>query len=219
MKKHAEPTRKRTALRRVLLAVIVLLLANHFLTAGLLLPIQAVQLVGQRQGIGWSRTVKRMWVPELGVTHLVYLTQTEEAVMLSDVGLYPFGWTPYFGLAVDCTQAGAVHAGYRSMHKDEEGVRYYFGRIDDPAITRVDISIREKIDPQGEEVQREVYCLSAEQEQFYTQQDRTFFLIPEVPERPWEGLGTFCPVLVAYDEAGNVIVEQELTEYSSSSYG
>ena len=87
MKKRNKRTpilnRKRTALRRLAAAVIVMLLVNHIMHIGLLLPRQAYHKLEERAGVGWTQVVKRAWVPDIGKTHIAYLSGDETATVPS----------------------------------------------------------------------------------------------------------------------------------------
>lgn len=218
MKRTKLPTRRRRAIQRVALAAVLLLLIQHCLSVGNLLPIQAIYQVGQHQGIGWSWPVQRMAVPEIDRTRLLYLTENENAVMLADTALSFLGWSAYYGLALDCTTGEPMYAGYRSLMKGQTAVTCYFGRIDQDDIASVAISIQEETYRQGQVIRREVLRLTAGQEDLLTRDGRRFFLLQEVePERDVERI--LRPVVLAYDADGAMLLEQEIDQYASSSYG
>ena len=147
MRRKKLPTRRRRALRRLVLAAAVLLLSNHLLGVGLLLPIQAIRQVEERQGAPHGAVLDRLWTPEIHRTHLVYLTASEKAVTIADTYLSVYGWIGGFGWSLDCTTGEPLYAGEMTMYRDErEGtVCCYYGRVDDPTIETVTISVRAEL--------------------------------------------------------------------------
>ena len=217
MKQTKMPTRRRRAIRRVALAAVLLLLIQHCLNVGNLLPMQAIYQVGQREGIGWSWPVQRMAVPEIYRTHLVYLTENENAVMLADTYLSILGWMANYGLTLDCTTREPLYAGYRTLVRGETVVTCYFGRIDRDDIASIAICIQEEIYRQNQVIRREVRRLTVEQEDLLTRDGHRFFLLREVAE--WDAERVLRPVIFAYGADGTVLLEQEIDRYASSSYG
>ena len=133
--------RKRSALRRAAAAVIVMLLVNHIMHLGLLLPRQAYHKVEERAGVGWTRVVKRDWAPEIHKTHIAYLSGDDAATLFGSVHWSLYGWMPDFYVSLDCTVDAPLHAGRSFMSRDENKVWYFFGRVDDPEIERIAISL------------------------------------------------------------------------------
>ena len=112
------PTRRRMALRRLLRVLIVVVLANHFFSVGLL-PIQAIHKAVERGGAVGTRVIAREWLPELYATHLFYLTGSENATVLADTHLTVLGWESGFACTLDCTSGAPLYAGERYMARDE----------------------------------------------------------------------------------------------------
>lgn len=86
----------------------------------------------------------RLWTPEVHRTHLVYLTAAENAVTIADTRLSLYGWMGGFGWSLDCTTGEPLYAGEMTMNRDEreETVCCYYGRVMDPAIETVTVSLR-----------------------------------------------------------------------------
>lgn len=212
-------TRRRRALRRLVLAAVLLLLTNHLLGVGLLLPIQAVRQEGEHWGTGRTWTVERKRVPVLRQTHLFYLTENDRAVLLGDTYLSFLGWETMFGCAVDCTDPAPIHAGYHCIAGTEAEVGCYFGRIDDPAIETITISIQEETYDQGQAVRTELRRLTVEREEFLTRGERTFFWTFEAPAPERDPEQILCPVVIACDREGAVIAEFDIEQSTFSSFG
>lgn len=210
-------SRKRQALRRVLLALVSLLLVNHIFGIALF-PIQAVRREAEHEGIGRVWVVERKWEPSLYMTHLFYLMENERAVMLGDTYLSPLGWETMFGATVDCTGEEPIYAGYHQISHADKALGCYFGQIDDPAIETVVISIQQEESDQGEAVRRELRRLTVEREDFVSGRDRTFFWIiePLVPKQTAEAVR--YSVVTAYDADGRIAAEFDIEACTYSGY-
>lgn len=222
MRRKKLPTRRRRALRRLVLAAAVLLLSNHLLGVGLLLPIQAIRQVEERQGAPHGAVLDRLWTPEIHRTHLVYLTASEKAVTIADTYLSVYGWIGGFGWSLDCTTGEPLYAGEMTMYRDErEGtVCCYYGRVDDPTIETVTISVRGEL---YDETTKTAYWedaarLTAEPEDFLERKGyRCFLLSHIITDWPYDsGRHAWA---TGYDAAGNVVAEFEIQEGTHSYFG
>ena len=220
MKRIVLPTRKRVALKRLLKAAAVLLVVNHVFLLGLLLPRQAVHQTEERQGIGRTRVVTRDWAPEVHKTHLIYLTENERATMLSGAYLTVYGWMDAFGWALDCTTGAPFYAGEYSVRRDgaERSSWYYYGRVDDPAIERIVISMQVEDWENGEPVRREVRRLTANRADWLEKEGRRYFLF-SLPEMEWNEDGPVKSVAIAFDGAGREMSRLEIDQGSHSWFG
>ena len=220
MKRTALPTRKRAALRRLVKAAAVLLVVNHVFLLGLLLPRQAVHQTEERQGVGWTRVVARAWAPEVHKTHLIYLTENERATILSGTYLTVYGWMDAFGWALDCTTGAPFYAGEYSMRRSgaERSSWYYYGRVDDPAIETVAISMQVEDWENGEPVRREVRRLTADRTDWLEKEGRRYFLF-SLPEMEWSEDGPVKSVAIALDGAGREVSRLEIDQGTHSSFG
>lgn len=222
MSRKTLPTRRRRALRRLVLAAAVLLLSNHLLGVGLLLPIQAIREVEERQGAPHGAVLDRLWTPEIHRTHLVYLTASEKAVTIADTYLSVYGWIGGFGWSLDCTTGEPLYAGEMTMYRDErEGtVCCYYGRVDDPTIETVTISVRGEL---YDETTKTAYWedaarLTAEPEDFLEGKGyRCFLLSHIITDWPYDsGRHAWA---TGYDGDGNVVAEFEIQEGTHSYFG
>lgn len=124
------------------------------------------------------------------------------------------------GCALDCSEAAAVHAAKQQISRDGKGtVECYFGRIDDPAIETVAVSIQEVTYDQGQETRRELRRLTAERSEFLTRDGRTFFWLMEVQDGEIDPEQIIQPVLTAWGEDGTVVAEFTIRQESFASYG
>lgn len=223
MSRKTLPTRRRRALRRLVLAAAVLLLSNHLLGVGLLLPIQGIRQVEERQGAPHGAVLDRLWTPEIHRTHLVYLTASEEAVTVADTYLSVYGWMGGFGWALDCTAGEPLYAGEMTMYRDEreETVCCYYGRVDDPAIETVTISVRGELYDETTQTARweEASCLTAVPEDFLEWKGHRHFLLHEVMDGDWPYDSGRHAWATGYDADGNVLTEFEIQEGTHSYFG
>ena len=218
-KKTILPTRRRAALRRLLRGLIVLVLANHFFSVGLLLPIQAIHKAVERGGAVGTRVIAREWTPELYATHLLYLTGSETATVLADTHLGILGWESGFECTLDCTSGAPLYAGERSMSRDgrEDSLLYYFGRVDDPDIAAVAVSIQAETYIDGRPVRREVRRL--EVPELLERKGYRYFLVSAL-EPEWEREDAVLKtVAVALDGNGREVGAWDIHNASYSHYG
>ena len=138
------PTRKKAALRRIIRLAVILVLAWQFFHVGLVLPVQGIYGAVERGGATGTRVIAREWNPDFRVTQLFYLMGSEEATVLADTSLGLFGWESGFECTLDCTEGAPLYAGERSLSKQDQNqaLHYYFGRVDDPEIASVAVSIQ-----------------------------------------------------------------------------
>ena len=220
MKRKKLPTRRRRALRRVGWALLLLLAVNHFFQVGYLLPGQAVRDEEEREGTGRTWTVESRWIPVLHPTQRFYLRENENAVLLGNTYFSPFGWQTTMGCALDCSEPAPVYAACHSMSRDgKPTLLCYFGRIDDPAIETVVVSIQEVTYDQGQETRRELRRLTAERSEFFTRDGRTFFWLMEVQDGEVDPEQIIQSVLTAWGEDGTVVTEFTIRQESFASYG
>lgn len=124
--------RRIRALRRLAIALALLLFCNCVLHVGLLLPIQALRVCEQSEGVyERTRVVWRRWEPNM--MHLVdalYLTESENTLSLFCTHPGLSGWLDGFVWPVDTSDGGDVQAGAVSMARgDREPVIVFYGRV------------------------------------------------------------------------------------------
>lgn len=228
MKKQESPKRERVYSRKRWVArcfvwfLVALLAVNHFLQLGFLLPVQAIRQVEERQGAPHGAVLDRLWTPEIHRTHLVYLTASEKAVTIADTYLSVYGWISAFGWSLDCTTGEPLYAGEMTMYRDErEGtVCCYYGRVDDPTIETVTISVRAELYDETTKTAywEEAARLTAEPEDFLERKGyRCFLLSHIITDWPYDsGRHAWA---TGYDAAGNVVAEFEIQEGTHSYFG
>lgn len=213
------PARKRRALRHLAIAALTVFLVNTFLHMGLLLPIQAIREVEEREGVH-GRVVTRFRETAIHRTGLVYLTENEDMVFLGNTYFSILGWSPGFGWAVDCTEDAPLHAGQSAASRDGRSVWHFYGRVDDPAIETVEVSLRAitGFAPKGMPVYEERVRLTAPRGDLLEKEGRRYFLLRCRLEDWPEDSGVYA-FARGLDGRGQVLAETEISEGISSSYG
>lgn len=201
-------TRKHKALRRTLicLAVLVVFSVLHLYT---FTPMQGVRYVEAQNRTGRTHVVTRMLPPrELHLWGtLFYLTANENAVLMSDVQFHPLvGWMNSLGAALDCSDDAPIHAGRWSVGHEEAYVQYAFGRVDDPDIQSVAVSVEEVRYRTGEEVREELFRTEIEDARWFQKGDNRYFVIPvEDPRETNDDLERVTYSVVGLDAEGREI--------------
>ena len=209
--------RKREALRRAAMALAALLVMNHVMHIGMPLPRLAYHKLEERAGVGWTQVVKRVWVPDMGKTHIAYFSGDETATVFGSVSFSLYGWMPYFGIALDCSKDEPLYAGYNRMSGKDGLAWFFFGRVDDPEIKEVHISVCDT----AYDAESHAYA----GEEFFRQRAelierggrRYFFLQASVVMDTTETRP--MPMVLGYDGAGNALLQYDIDEGSHSYFG
>lgn len=225
MKRNKEktplPSRRRRALKYLFVAALAVLLVNYTLHIGLLLPVQALRQVEERAGVR-GRIVTWRWEPRVHKTGLFFLTENEDMVLLGNTYLTALGWMPGFGWAVDCTGGGPLHAGeIASRREGGETVWQFYGRVDDPKIETVEISLRIITgydEARRENVYEEHTRLTVNREEFLEKEGRSYFLADCQLEDWPEDSGVYA-FAIGLDGGGKTVAEFEIGEGTHSYYG
>lgn len=213
-------TRRQSALRAAAIALAVMLFLNHVMHLGLIFPVQTVWQLEERAGIEHTRVVKRSHTPEIQKTNIAFLSENDEATLFSSCHLTIYGWMANFHVALDCTGEEPLYAGVSYMSRDENRAWYFFGRVDDPAIQRVEISLCETepnkmgyVHLVGDEVHRMAGIPLEEQS------GRRYFLAKYNGEWDYEVHSQVHPIVIGYDGDGQELIRMEIEQWISSSFG
>lgn len=213
------PSRRKRALRRVLIAAATLFLVNRIFLIGLLFPIQAIRHCEEREGVGRTAVVCRDWAREIYKTGLVYLTENENVTMLSGARLTLYGWMDNFGVPVDCTEETPIHGGWWAMSRQgRDSLFYVFGRVDDPRIDLLTVQVWYEDWAGFKAVRRNAFSWGLEREDLMEKDGRYYFLLKTHPVDFGEYTSNLRTTVTGVDLAGNVIAEVELDGGGSSSY-
>ena len=205
-------TRKRRALRRVLI-LLILVIASWALGSYGYLPSDNLREMEEMQGVGRTEVLRRIWSPATdGWNRMVYLSANENAVMLSGCFWNPFeGWTGSTYSVIDCSkEEKPVHSLVHFEARDgKNGKRVTnaplrtYGRVDDPAVEVIEVRVG--IKETGKE-SREVAVQRSERKDWIELNGRAYFLM-QTDRLEWEGPIFFEPMLRALDADGNVVAE------------
>ena len=217
------PTRRRLALRGLVLAAVLLLAANQVFGIGLLLPVQAVRQAEETTGAG--RTDVMTWTrePDVGKTMRVYLSANDSAVLLTPVYLSVCGWMDGGGLALDCSEQAAFYAGWRKLTwQDTDSVYYVFGRVEQPDITRLHVGLVDAVQG-GETGEEQIERLGLDTEKTsWPEQEGAWYFLLRIPDSAlpffWVGRDDpFSVVVTAYDQSGQQVAHMERIADTASS--
>lgn len=212
-------TRRQSALRAAAITLAVMVFMVHVMHLGLIFPVQTVWQLEERAGVEHTRVVKRSPTPEIHKTHIAFLSENDEATLFSSCHLMIYGWMSNFHVALDCTTEEPLYAGMSYMSRDGKQVWYFFGRVDDPAIQRVEISLCETTYDNmsyahvGEEVHRMAGIPLEEQS------GRRYFLAKYNGEWDYEVHSQVHPIVIGYDGDGQELIRMEIEHGNSSSFG
>ena len=210
MKKTKTLSRKRRALRRVLIAAAALFLVNRIFVVGLLFPIQAVRHNEELMGTGRTEVVRRDWDPSFHWDFVAYLTKSENIVMLSGARLTLYGWMSGFGRVVDCTEESPIHGGTWFLNWGARSVIYVFGRVDDPDITELNVQWTIAGDADSD------MWIASKTGEWIEEDGRRYFLCSYTNANAADYR---LPQVVGRDKEGNEIARVKLEQGASSSYG
>ena len=213
------PSRKRVALRRIAIAAVVIFCVNFFMHIGLLLPIQSIWQLEEREGARHTSVVTRDWAPEVHRAHLVYLTENDDTSLFGSTYLSIYGWMAGFSVALDCTGEAPLYAGRSYMSRDDGKVWYFFGRVDAPAIETVTVSLQsEDWDAEAQTFnRREVRSLTTAE--LLEKDGRRYFLLRDGGEWDSDTCSSPRPVVIGYDSAGSEVARVDIEQGNASYFG
>lgn len=143
MRRKKSLTRRKRALRRLALSMLVLLVVNHTVHIGYVLPIQGVRYYAQRHGLQHSGVITRLRpAGEDEEAGLLYFSTAKNAVYVTDVRHWSFGWSGSHGAAADCSETGDIHLNWL----DWDGSMIFFGRVDSTAVSRVEVLLQRELE-------------------------------------------------------------------------
>ena len=225
MKKKFNPTRKRKALRRSIIAALLILTAI-FVSPFNFLPSQSLRLQEDDRLTGRTHITRYMLKLPMrpGAIVLATLSENENAVVwcMHKYNLF-MGWYPSSGTEADCSgdaPAFAADCWISRSETDEHGA-VFIGRVTDDRIASVEIVAR-VLAPAYLQPQEDV--IFARQDGFdRTDGPETFCIYAEDAEHsymlPDETLCGIEPMIRCYDAAGGMIYSAEMNQSWSTSLG
>lgn len=215
-------SRRRLAVRRILIASAVYVLITYFVGFGILFPSQSLYMNEELMGTGRTHVIARYTAPEIYKTLQIYFSENEHVTMLSGTHLTYLGWMDAFGVPVDCSKEAPMYAGQWWLYRQDKGyVLYIFGRVDDPEIAYVEVEMQYEAPPppggQGS-YRLTAHTVSSQRSEWIEKNGRSYFLIRELPEE-WPYEFSIYPAVVGYNADGTEVIRLEDIEGASSYYG
>ena len=218
------PSRRRRALRNCLIALLAIALYSS-VSFYALTPLNAVEYAKDRSGLyDPTEVVSVQWVPEMHRVHRLYLVENEHTVALSSAILRVLGWEGSFVWAVDCSKESPIHCGCVTMshggNNDGERVLFYYGRVNDPNIARIElleVHLKDSGIPPGETTEFEniVSTIELPCEEWITKNGRAYFLEKSFPSDDV----TIRRYVRGYDGEGNIVHQEYISNYAGVSWG
>lgn len=207
MKQKKVLTRKQRALRRVVVAVALMLALSYMYHSFYLLPVQALHDSYERYGVQEPKVVLRQDAAVLGDDGTYYLSSGKEAVHLTRLRYEPIlGWVSQGTRVLDCGDGGGVHARWER----EGGPLLLWGRVDSREVCRIVCSVEEA--PEFLVSRETPFTAVYTVEEFIPEGDARYFY----SMFDWEGncwTTEYYITMTAYDAAGNVVAEEDLTRF------
>lgn len=212
-------TRRRSALRAAAITLTVMVFMVHVMHLGLIFPVQTVWQLEERAGIEHTRVVDRSRTPEIQKTNIAFLSENDEATMFSSCHLTIYGWMANFHVALDCTTDEPLYAGVSYMSRDENRAWYFFGRVDDPEIERVEISLQSRKWNNETQAYFNEEIRRIEDVELQNQSGHRYFLVKD--DGAWDSEKDFNPkpVAIGYDSAGNEVAWVDIEDGNFTSFG
>ena len=210
-------SRRRLAVKRILTAAAAYLLVTHFTVVGVLFPRHAIYVNEEIMGTGHGRVVTRDWAPDFMWNMLVYLTENENAALLSATYLSPLGWMDGFGVPLDCSKEQPVYGASWTCSRDDKKMTYFVGRVDNPDIAAVEVQMLFDDYDSGADWQFKRFSAYIPREDWIVKDGKSYFLTrSRLLEWPQNAIP--YPVLIGYDEDGTEIVRMDLKDGTYSTY-
>ena len=216
MKRRKCLTRKARAVRRLAGLGVMLFFSWQVLHMGYVLPIQALRQQEQAIGAGTTEVVSRFWEPETlygGPFSLVYITANQHIVLFKRVSFSVHaGWEgSQAPVILDCSGEQPFFSGCGVVQleadegEDPQCRYYFFGRVDDSSIQRIEAVITYA---HATDLPAAQMMLQTDREEWTMLGDIAFFSLRSEPG-VWLGDREMTLTTAAYDAAGKLVACQE----------
>lgn len=216
-------TRKRLALRRLTMLLILLVVVSWLFPIINLTPRQAIRRGEERSGVHNTSVVTREMLWDAPRSILVYLTANDHGVVFGLTRLSVLGWEVFPGMEMSCDGGQAVYAQQHLISfQDTENsdIRCFFGRVDDPDIERLEVSLR-RVSVWGKDGHpaewEELALIQMDEESWHEQDGRRYFLLM-APKVDLEGKANVECFLQGYDGRGELVHEMQVVRFSGTGF-
>lgn len=215
-------TRRHRALRNIVIAVLVI--ALHFsISYYSLTPVLALEYAKNRSGVyDPTEVVTSQWVPEMHRFHRLYMIENENMVALSSTIFRVVGWEGSFVWPVDCTQERPLHFGAVRMNhsgeSEENAIIFFYGRIDDKSIERIElleVSLEGKTIFEVDALENAVSCIELTRSEWMEKDGQYYFLQKAKASDDW----SVQLYIRAFDSEGNEVYQSYIDNQSGVSWG
>lgn len=222
MKKKKLVSRRYRALRNIAIAVLVVAIhasINYYA----LTPMLALEYAKDRSGVyDPTEVVTMQRVPEMHRFHRLYMIENENMVALGSTIFRTVGWEGSFVWPVDCTEDLPVHCGEVAMshsgQSDGERLRFYFGRIDDKNIERIElleVSLNGKSIYEVDILENTASSFELTKDDWIKKDGQYYFLQKITPSEDW----SVQLYIRAYNSEGNEVYQSYIDNQSGVSWG
>jgi len=218
-------SRKKRAIRWMMVAAITIVLFNLQFQIGYIFPHQTLRRIEQSYGCG--KTEILFGSTEQTTRQMVYLSANEHAMIFTDPKLAWHGWYDQTGKVTDCSDSKTLRCGFevltRANRWDEERyegqrvpvgylrVPYAYGRVDDPNIAEVQITYRVRWHSNANvsRITELVTCTASTYEEDWKEQDGSrYFLLRIEPQDKENMTAVYDAVdMTGLDSEGNTVVK------------
>lgn len=217
-------TRKQRALRRLMLLLLVLAVVSWLFPAVNLTPRQAIRRGEERAGARSTAVVTWQRVPDANRGLLACLTANDSGVVLGFTRVSLLGWEVFQGMELPCDGDEPVYAQRHILSyagEEIQSVDGFFGRVDDPAILRLEVSLRTPVawDENGRPARwEELGCIPFEEDTWHTLDGHRYFLALTPKLQFVEDPHAEC-FLLGYDANDQLVQELWVQRLSGIGFG
>ena len=172
--KTKTPTRQRTALRRILALVLVMVFASalelyHFF------PMQAIRKLADAEEVEHPKVIHWFYDGTLPATRFaVYsLVDGDHSLMLGVTGWgLLMGWYGRTYTSIETWEEADLHAGLHAHHQDGKEVAYFYGKLENDAIC----SLTAELHPRPEEDEDAIYFFEIAEDEIFEKNGARYFV-------------------------------------------
>lgn len=223
--KKQRSNKHRTRFQRAVRSAVFMfcaLLVCQMLSGGNLTREMAIRSGEERYGV-YEKTHEIASLPAENIyrTLRVTLMAGENTLYCGASHFYTLlGWQEDFGMALDCSSGERIHAGWWVMGRDGEKAIFYWGRIDDAAVTSAEIEKYWAVAWNENEEEHVFEKWASIPVELIEDGGYQYFLAGGAAEENNYGDYTWDRLdLVGYDASGEEVLRYEIDRQISTSFG